>query len=114
MTDYRRNFVEGGTYFFTVVTHQRQPFLTSPQARSLLRRAFQQTRRRRPFRQDAIVVLPNHLHAIWTLPANDADYSTRWRQIKTLFTRNWLAAGGPEAERSPSREVSGDRGVWQR
>lgn len=114
MTDYRRNFAPGRTYFFTVVTHQRRPILTSGSARQSLRIAMQDVRTRRPFDVVAIVLLPDHLHAIWTLPSGDADYSMRWRQIKTLFTRQWLCKGGVEASQSRSRQAKGERGVWQR
>lgn len=114
MTNYRRNYVPGGTCFFTVVTHQRRPILTSEIARNCLRQAFQSVRRRRPFGVEAIALLPNHLHCVWTLPPDDADYSTRWRQIKTLFTRCWLQLGGNESTLSPSRKRKQEHGVWQR
>jgi len=114
MTAYRRNFVAGSTYFFTVVTHQRRPILTSDFARTALRNAMSDVRQRRPFEVVAIVLLPDHLHAIWTLPSDDADFSTRWRQIKTLFSREWLRTGGVEANQSHSRKAKGELGVWQR
>jgi putative transposase len=62
----------------------------------------------------AIVVLPDHLHTVWTLPAGDSDYSLRWAQIKEGFTRRFLKSGGAEATRSVSREAHRERGVWQR
>lgn len=114
MTNYRRNFVQGGTFFFTLVTHRRNPILTTRLARNTLRKAFQSVRRGRPFIIDAIVLLPDHLHSVWTLPANDADFSTRWRQIKSLFTRQWLQQGGREAAQSQSRQLKSERGIWQR
>lgn len=83
---YRRAFIPGGSWFFTVVTDQRRPILTSPAAVDTLREAFRTVRNKRPFRIDAIVVLPDHLHCIWTLPPGDADFATRWRLIKTWFT----------------------------
>ena len=61
-----------------------------------------------------MVVLPDHLHAVWTLPPGDADYSARWKQIKEAFTEAYLAAGGAEAVRSPSRTLHGERAVWQK
>jgi putative transposase len=77
MTAYRRNFVAGGSYFFTVnLTERRLRLLTDNI--ELLRAAFRDTRRRHPFTIDAIVVLPDHIHAVWTLPAGDADFSIRW------------------------------------
>jgi putative transposase len=111
---YRRNYVPGGTYFFTLVTQDRQPILTSERARQCLRSAIRDVRQKRPFILFAIVVLPDHLHTVWTLPAGDSDYSLRWAQIKEGFTRGFLKSGGAEATRSASREAHRERGVWQR
>ena len=61
-----------------------------------------------------MVLLPDHLHTIWTLPRGDADYSSRWRRIKAEFTDAYLAAGGRELPVSPSRKKRGERGIWQR
>ncbi|MCY1408675.1 REP-associated tyrosine transposase [compost metagenome] len=82
MPEYRRAAVSGGTYFFTVVTERRQHILTNPDIRQALRHAIQDVRKTRPFQIDAWVMLPDHLHAIWTLPDGDADFSNRWRLIK--------------------------------
>lgn len=114
MTNYRRWRVSGGTYFFTVVTHERRPFLTADVARQSLREAFRIVRSRRPFCIDAIVLLPDHLHSIWTLPPGDCDYATRWQLIKRRFTKAFLAAGGTEADGSASRESKAERSFWQR
>jgi putative transposase len=114
MTDYRRWRVAGGTYFFTVVAHERRPFLTDELARRSLRDAFRIIRLRRPFRVDAIVLLPDHLHAIWTLPPGDHNYATRWQLIKRRFTKTYLALGGTEGCRSASRISKGERSLWQR
>ena len=103
MSDYRRWYVAGGTYFFTVVTHLRRPIFAAAVGRSRLRWAIDTIRLRRPFEMPAIVLLPDHLHAIWTLPRGDSDYSTRWRLIKAEFTRRFLAGGGAEAYVSRSR-----------
>ncbi len=89
MPNYRRYLIPGGTYFFTVVTASRAKILTSPQARALLRNAFRTVRQELPFRFDAIVLLLEHLHALWTLPPDDADYSRRWGKIKKGFTRHF-------------------------
>jgi putative transposase len=109
MTNYRRNFLDGGSYFFTVNLAERHSRLLTDHV-GLLRAAFRYTRTRHPFSVDAIVVLPDHLHAIWTLPPGDADYTLRWRLIKTYFSRN-LAMG---ERRSRSRTTKGERGIWQR
>src|SRR5262249_53755621 len=86
MTAYRRNLVAGGTYFFTVNLADRRLSLLTGNI-ELLRAAFRSTRHRHPFTIDALVILPNHLHAWWTLPAGDSDFATRWRLIKTTFSR---------------------------
>ena len=109
MPNYRRWRVPGGSYFFTVNLHDRsrQLLVTHIDA---LRCAFREVRAAHPFHLDAIVVLPEHLHAVWTLPADDADYSTRWRQIKAAFSRTLPAV---EA-RSASRRRHHERRLWQR
>ncbi|ULL00016.1 transposase [Bradyrhizobium sp. I71] len=109
MTSYRRNFVPGGSYFFTVNLADRSLSLLTAHV-DLLRAAFRQTRRRHPFTIDAIVVLPEHLHTVWTMPNGDADFAMRWRQIKSAFSRN-LDNVEPV---SPSRAAKGERGIWQR
>lgn len=85
---YRRAWIAGGSFFFTVVTAERRPLLASVEAVDVLRLAFRAVRSRYPFDVDAIVVLPDHLHCIWSLPAGDADFATRWRLIKTWFTKH--------------------------
>ena len=104
----------GHVFFFTVVTHDRRPILTSDLGRTALREAIRTARARQPFRVTAIVLLPDHLHAVWELPAGDTDYSTRWSRIKAHFTRRWADAGGPEAPVAESRKKKRERGVWQR
>jgi putative transposase len=84
---YRRAFQPGGSFFFTVVTAHRRPIFASVIAVDLLRDAFRAVRRQRPFDIDAIVILPDHLHCIWTLPEGDADFMTRWRLLKTWFSK---------------------------
>jgi putative transposase len=109
MTGYRRNFVAGGSFFFTVnLADRRLQLLT--ESIDALRTAFRETQRHHPFTIDAIVVLPDHLHSVWTLPEGDADFSTRWRLIKTSFSRK-LSGGEPI---SSSRAGKGERGIWQR
>jgi len=111
--DYRRYFVEGGTYFFTLVTAHRQPLFNDPWARYLLGRAMRQQRDTRPFETVAIVLLRDHLRAIWALPPGDSDYSSRWQAIKATFTLEWLRLGGQEATVSAGYEAQRRRGVWQ-
>ncbi len=85
---YRRTFSPGGSYFFTLVTKNRRPLFNLPENVAVLRDAFSTVRTKRPFKIDAIVILPDHLHCIWTLPDKDTDYATRWRLIKTWFTKH--------------------------
>lgn len=80
---YRRIYEGGGCYFFTVVTAGRRPVFASSDAVAALRHAFAKVRDQHPFDIEAAVVLPDHLHCIWTLPASDADFSRRWRLIKS-------------------------------
>jgi putative transposase len=114
MADYRRAFVPGGSFFFTVVTERRAPIFRDDTARRFLGAAFRECRHRWPFRLDALVLLDDHLHAMWTLPPNDTRYSARWGFIKKEFTKTWLAAAGYEQPRSNSRLNQRRRGVWQR
>ena len=114
MTCYRRHRTEEGTYFFTQVTHQRQPWLCNDAARPLLRSAFLNVREKYPFTIDAIVLLPDHLHCIWTLPPNDSDYSTRWRLIKGDVAKRGAAKLQVQANRSKSRQKRGEGNLWQR
>jgi putative transposase len=109
MTAYRRNFIPGGSFFFTVNLADRQLRLLTENVEAL-RSAFRETRQRHPFTIDAMVVLPNHLHAVWTMPEGDRDFATRWRLIKSTFSRS-LAAGEPV---SASRAAKRERGIWQR
>ena len=114
MPDYRRAYAPGGMFFFTVVTEGRARFLCQARARRCLKRAFAETRERWPFRIEAIVLLPDHLHTIWSLPEGNTDYSIRWAVLKKTFTNEWLADHGCEQAVSRSRKRNRRRGVWQR
>ena len=110
MPDYRRWRVAGGSYFFTVnLLDRRTPLLV--EHIDLFRAAFHAVRTAHPFHVDAVVVLPEHLHCVWTLPPGDADFSTRWRLIKGEFSRS-LPSGGER--QSASRMKHRERGIWQR
>ena len=113
MADYRRWNVAGGTFFFTVVAHSRAPIFQRDTARELLGVKLRECQSEWPFEINAIVLLPEHLHSIWTLPAGDSKYPMRWAWIKKEFTKEWLAAGGTEQHVSEARVRRGDRGVWQ-
>ena len=114
MAGYRRWYRPGGTYFFTVVTERRRPLFADAGNRQRLRAAMREVFATLPTTVVAGVILPDHLHAIWTLPDDDDDFSTRWRNIKAAFTKRYLADGGIEADRSASRIARRNRGVWQR
>ena len=109
MLHYIRAFVPGASYFFTVALLERRRKLLT-QHIGALRDAMRHTKRCRPFRIDAIVILPDHLHRIWTLPGIDTDYPTRWRLIKSRFSR----AIEPIERLSQRRVKKGERGIWQR
>src|SRR5215213_4408282 len=96
MPDYRRWYQPGGTYFFTVVTYRRWKLFRDPNARSLLGSVIRQFTQERPFDTLAIVLLWDHLHCVWSLPRGDADYSSRWKEIKVRFTEAWIDSGGRE------------------
>ena len=113
MRRYIRSDVAGATYFFTLTLEDRS-------ARHLvdriadLRASFAEAKARHPFRMDAVVVLPEHLHVLWTLPSDDADFGTRWMLIKQGFTRRLREAGALEHKASSVRGTKGERTLWQR
>ncbi|HFZ8994941.1 TPA: transposase [Citrobacter freundii] len=87
MSNYRRYYLNGGTWFFTVSLKNRQSDLLISQIANL-RAAIKSVQGTRPFDIDACTVLPEHIHCIWTLPENDCDFSSRWREIKKRFTKS--------------------------
>jgi len=102
MTDYRRLRVPGGTTFLTINLLNRRSTLLTDQI-DLLRHT-------RPFHIDAWVVLPEHMHCLWTLPEGDTDYSTRIRLIKTIFSKHT----NPTQTPSKSRRAKQEKPIWQR
>lgn len=109
MPNYRRFRRKGATYFFTVNLAQSGSTLLTDEI-DILRRAYGGVQKDLPFKTNAIVVLPDHLHAVWTLPAGDEDFSTRWKRIKRDFT----VGTGKSFPRSQSKKRRGEAGVWQR
>jgi len=109
MSRYRRWRQPGGAYFFTANLRDRRTRLLVERIADL-RRVIQHVRDTRPFHIDAAVILPEHLHMLWTLPPGDDDFSTRWRLIKGGFTR----AVRPTPSRSPGRRRKGEHDIWQR
>mgnify|MGYP002413699748 FL=1 len=112
MARYRRARVAGGTYFFTVVTERRQRVLVLPEVRAALRAAIENVRVARPFDIKGWVLLPDHIHAIWTLPPGDTDFATRWRLIKSHVTRCCAFLFTPEFQ-TRRREVKHCGTLWQ-
>ena len=113
MSNYTRLKSEGGTFFFTVVTYKRQPVFEIPECINHLRDSIKETRRTYPFHIDAWVLLPEHMHCVWTLPEDDHDYSRLWGLIKRGFTkraRDLL----PDSTNSLSRIKHREASVWQR
>ena len=113
MSNYRRSNTGGGTYFFTVNTHRRQPFLIDHDVRAALRQGINQIRQTLPFTIDAWVLLPDHLHCIWSLPDVDADFSARWRIIKTVVTQQCGERLNNASLLSRRRGKKGQSTLWQ-
>ena len=113
MSAYRRWFVPGGTFFFTVVSYARRPILTTRNGRTFLRKAIESVRLRHPFALIATVLLPEHWHLVMRLPSGDACYSVRMKQIKAEFSHQWRVAGLPEAIVTKSQFRRGEGGIWQ-
>ena len=109
MPHYRRAKIEGGVFFFTVALEDRTSDLLVREIERL-RRAYRDTKAKLPFRTEAICILPDHLHALWALPAGDADFASRWMRIKAGFSRGIPAA----AARSASKIGKREKGIWQR
>jgi len=113
LPNYRRAMLAGGTYFFTVVTYRRQGFLCDDDVRFALRDGIEQTRQSLPFEIDAWVLMPDHLHCIWTLLPDDADFGKRWGLIKRYVSKhcghlkrhNWMNA---------SKYKRNESTLWQR
>ncbi len=110
MSNYHRYRIPGGTYFFTVNLLERHHNDLLIRHIDILREAVKDTRKRWPFHIDSWVVLPDHLHCVWTLPEGDQDNSNRWRVIKQTFSKAL-----PISERRSAVRISrGERGIWQR
>jgi len=113
MPNYRRVKTSGTTYFFTLVTYQRQPILCLDESRASLKEVASEIARRYPFILDAWVLLPDHLHCIWTLPEGDSDYSMRWALIKKDFTKS-ISQISINCMPNQSRKRHREGTVWQR
>jgi putative transposase len=109
---YHRLYVNGGTFFFTLVTYKRILLFSSQETINLLHDALQYTATRMPFESIAYVILPDHMHFIWTLPETSSDYSTRRRLIKSYFTHHYNNKDIDTV--SSSRKKKKERAIWQR
>jgi putative transposase len=108
MVRYRRNFIAGGTFFFTLTLADRTSRALVEHIEAL-RAAMRAIRHSRPFAIDAVVVLPEHMHVVMTLPQGDADYTNRWRLIKRRFTDAVMKSGTLVAHHR-----NGELALWQR
>ncbi len=106
---YRRADAAGGTYFFTVNLAERS---SDKLVRHMeeLRAVMKNVKETHPFAIVAMVVLPEHPHAVWRLPPGDADYPLRWSLIKARFSRQWVK----DERIRKSRQAKRERGIWQR
>ncbi|KJZ20646.1 REP-associated tyrosine transposase [Loktanella sp. S4079] len=109
MSNYRRRYVPGGTYFFTAELLDKQSTLLTEEI-DLLRAATAICKRRWPFQIKAAVILPAKMHMIWTLPPGDTEYSKRWRLIKSTFSRHV----DPPISPTKTKLRAGEKGIWQR
>ncbi|RJP33644.1 MAG: transposase [Candidatus Omnitrophota bacterium] len=114
MPEYRRFKQPNSCYFFTVVTNNRNSILTAEVSRRCLRDAFQTVRKKYPFTIDGIVLLPNHIHTLWSLPEGDSNFSIRWNLIKNRFTKLYIKNNPPTEALSVARSKKREQGVWQR
>jgi putative transposase len=114
MSNYRRPNVCGGTYFITQVTYERVPWLCSDLGRKALREAIEKVVQKYPFSIDAFILMPDHFHCLWTLPANDKDFSLRLRLIKTYVTKHYGKELGIDRSISHSRQKRSEGNLWQR
>ncbi len=114
MSNYRRSKTPGASYFFTVVTYKRLAILTKPESRRILRAVISEVKKEYPFTIDAWVLLPEHIHCIWTLPRCDADYSKRWGLIKAGFSKQTKTLFNHSEWLNQSKNKHRENTVWQR
>jgi len=103
----------GAIYFFTLTLQDRGARWLVDHV-GLLRAAVRQVKASHPFEIEAMVVLPEHLHALWRLPVDDNDFSTRWMLVKQAFTQALIANGALRDDVAPGRGLKGERKLWQR
>ncbi|MFC1855988.1 transposase [Thermodesulfobacteriota bacterium] len=109
---YLRSRTKGATFFFTVVTYKRNKILCDNENSEIIKEAFKHIASKRPFKTDAFVMLPDHIHCIWTLPYDDSNFSVRWSLIKEYFTKRCNES--IKHEQTDSMKKKGLQGVWQK
>ena len=114
MSRYRRTNVRAGTCFFTVITYRRRKILTEPESRAILRQVIKEVKQRYPFTIGAWILLPDHLHSIWTLPPGDNDYPKRWGMIKTRFTKQAKSLFHRQEWMNETKTQRRESTLWQR
>lgn len=114
MSYYRRAKTAGATYFFTVVSYRRQGILCDAPVRKAIRQAIVEVSNKSPFAIEAWVLLPDHLHCIWTLPPDDADFSSRWSRIKRMVSQECGTAYRRDDWMTPSKRKHRESTIWQR
>jgi putative transposase len=110
--EYKRYFQPGGTYFFTIVTCNRRKIFVDERAFQLFHESIDSVQRNHPFQIVAYCICPDHVHMIWTLPPDDSDYPTRWRLLKSYFSKNWTSV--ENIQMTSSRSNKNEKMVWQR
>ena len=114
MSEYRRCYIPGGTFFLTLVTYNRYPLFESIENINRLRNAVAKVKTEKPFMILGAVVLPDHIHFLWQLPPNDSNYSQRLSRLKVLFTRSLRGKKVLSQNISASRRKHRESNVWQR
>lgn len=114
MSRYRRANAPGGTYFFTVLTYRRREILIEPESRVILREVINEIKLQYPFSIDAWVLLPNHIHSIWTLPPGDSNYPKRWGMIKAGFSKQAKSIFHREGWMNATKTQRRESTCWQR
>jgi len=114
MPNYRRVKIEGGTYFLTLVTYKREKIFLQSEARQLLLDSINHVKNIHPFYMKAFCILPDHVHLLWQMPEDDANYSTRIAEVKKRFSKHYLSDFGNLLSLNLSQAKRGESGLWQR
>jgi putative transposase len=114
MSHYRRSNTTGASYFFTVVSYRRQGFLCLPPVREALRAGIIAAQVKHPFEINAWVLLPDHVHTVWTLPEGDANFSVRWQTIKRMVSHQCKDLLHKPEYMTSSKIKHGENTLWQR